>query len=220
MIKNPKTFLKKHSGKIVGVGDIFDFFRSSVPNETHEEYLERTKEWWVHLSTFIVGNHDSSFLQRHKSTFNPIRVYKNGSVLALHGHQLKFAFDQAMVMKYELKWATQIPIPSVFWDIEEWCCRVFNQYFSLHGKKAYAQALTTIGDIDREGLLTEEVDIIITGHTHLPFDVDISYKHKKYRVVNCGSSLHGKKFKPIYIESIDRWFVSDLHLGTNKSILN
>ena len=217
---NPEKFLKKYSGKIVGVGDIFDFFRSSVPNEQHSEYLKRTEKHWQHLSDFIVGNHDAAFLDRHKEVFNPIRIYRNGPVLALHGHQLKFSFDQAQVMKYENKWITNRSVPSLFWDFEEWCCKTFNKYFTLHGKKAYAQALVTLEEVEKKNLLDDRVDTVITGHTHLPFDVKLYYKGKRYRVVNCGSSLHGKVFKPVYVRRIDKWFVSDLHLGTAKSELN
>jgi len=70
------------------------------------------------------------------------------------------------------------------------------------------------------GLLDDKVETVITGHTHLPFNVKLMYKGKRYRVANCGSSLHGKVFKPIYVRKIDKWFVSDLHLGTAKSELN
>lgn len=217
---NPEKFLKKYSGKIVGVGDIFDFFRSSVDGETHDEYLVRTEPYWKHIDDFIVGNHDAVFLERHKTIFKPVRIYRNGPVLAIHGHQLKFSFDQAQVMKYENKWTTNRSVPSLFWDLEEWCCKTFNKYFTLHGKKAYAQALVTLEEVEKKGLLDDEIDTIITGHTHLPFNVKLHYKGKRYRVANCGSSLHGKVFKPIYVSRINKWFVSDLHLGTTKSELN
>lgn len=217
---NPEKFLKRYSGKIVGVGDIFDFSRSSVSNETHDQYLKRTKRWWKHIGNFVIGNHDSVFLERHKDIFNPVRIYRNGPALALHGHQLKFTFNQAMIMKYEQKWKTDIAKPSLFWDVEEWLCMKFNKYFKIHGKKAYAQALSTLEEVEKKGLLDDKVRIIITGHTHLPFKTKITYKGREYKVINCGSSLHGKKFNPIYVGEIDRWFVSDLHLGTAKSLLN
>ena len=219
---NPRKFLEKYSGKVVGVGDIFDFYRSSVADETAEEYLERIKPYWKHINTFIVGNHDADLLKRFSKQYGlaSTRIYRNGPVLALHGHQLPFSFDQAQVMKYENKWVTNRSVPSVFWDLEEWCCKVFNKYFTLHGKKAYAQALLTLEEVEKKGLLTKEIDTIITGHTHLPFNVKLFYKGKRYRVANCGSTLHGKVFKPVYIRRIDKWFVSDLHLGTAKSELN
>jgi len=217
---NPEKFLKKYSGKIIGVGDTFDFFRSSNPEETFEEYLDRTYKYWIHINTFIAGNHDAVLLERmhndHKYILPWTRIYRNGPVLALHGHQLKFSFDQAQIMKYEnmryeARW---------FWDIEEWCCKTFYSFFTLHGKKAYAQDLSTLQEVDNMGLLDDKVETVITGHTHLPFNVKLMYKGKRYRVANCGSSLHGKVFKPIYVRKIDKWFVSDLHLGTAKSELN
>lgn len=217
---NLDKFLEKNSGRIVGVGDIFDHYRSSIIGETAEQYLERTKKWWIHISDFVIGNHDAYLLEKFKDRFNPVRIYRNGPVLALHGHQLKFSFNQAKMFEYENKWTTNVSIPSLFWDFEEWCCKKFNKYFSLHGKKAYAQALTTVEEIDRKGLLDDNVEIIITGHTHLPFRVKLFYKHKRYTVVNLGSTLHGKKFKPIFISEINKWFISDLHLGTAKSKLN
>ena len=80
--------------------------------------------------------------------------------------------------------------------------------------------MLTLNEVDKKGLLTDDINTIITGHTHLPFSVRLHYGKKRYRVANCGSTLTGKKFKPIYIREIDRWFVSDLHLGTAKSKLN
>ena len=213
---NPEKFLKKYSGKIVGVGDIFDHHRTSIVGESQELYLQRTEKYWKHLSDFIVGNHDAEILADYCFQFNPVRIYRNGPVLALHGHQLKFSFNQAQIMKYEkMRYESRL-----LWDVEEWFCKTFHKYFRLKGKKAYAQALVTIEEVDCRGLLDDKVDTIITGHTHLPFDVKLNYKGKKYRVVNCGSSLHGKVFKPVYVRRIDRWFVSDLHLGTAKSELN
>jgi len=141
---NPEKFLKKYSGKIIGVWDTFDFFRSSNPEETFEEYLDRTYKYWIHINTFIAGNHDAVLLERmhndHKYILPWTRIYRNGPVLALHGHQLKFSFDQAQIMKYEnmryeARW---------FWDIEECCCKTFYSFFTLDGKKAYAQALLTL----------------------------------------------------------------------------
>jgi len=218
---NPRKFLRKYSGKIVGVGDIFDHYRSSIAGETMDQYLARTSQDWMHISDFIVGNHDAVLLEKHyKDVFKPVRIYRNGPVLALHGHQLKFTDNQAQMLKYENKWATNKSVPSLFWDFEEWCCKTFNKYFMLHGKKAFAQALVTLEEVEKKGLLDDKVDTVITGHTHLPFDVRLYYKGKRYRVVNCGSSLHGKVFKPVYVRRIDKWFVSDLHLGTAKSELD
>ena len=188
--------------------------------ENEKEYLARTKKYWKHIESFVIGNHDAALLRGNKQQFNPTGAYINGPVLALHGHQLQFSFDQAQVMKYENKWITNRTIPSLFWDVEEWCCKTFNKYFTLHGKKAFAQAIVTLEEVEKKGLLTDKIDTVITGHTHLPFDVRLYYKGKRYRVVNCGSTLHGKVFKPVYVRRIDRWFVSDLHIGTAKSELN
>lgn len=217
---NPKKFLKRYSGKIVGVGDTFDLSRSSIVGETSKEYLDRTAEWWSHISDFVEGNHDSKFLQKFKDQLNPVKIYRKGPVLALHGHQLKFTFNQSLIIKSEKRWDTDISRSSLFWDIEEWFCAKFNKYFRVLGKKAYAQALSTLEEISKAGLLDDKVRIIITGHTHLPFRAKIKWKNKKYKVINCGSSLYGKKFSPVYIKEIDKWFVSDLHLGTAKSLLN
>lgn len=214
------SFLKRKSGRIIGVGDIFDHFRSSVVGESTKEYLERTKKYWQHIDHFIIGNHDAVLLRKNKDKFKVHNIYREGPVLALHGHQLKFSFEQAKIMKYEDKWHTEKAGPSLFWDAEEWICKKFNKYFNLRGEKAYAQAISNLQELDKHGLLTEEINTIITGHTHLPFRERVKYKGKEYRVVNCGSSLHGKKFNPIYVEEIDKWFVSDLHLGTSKSLLN
>ena len=217
---NPEKFLKKYSGKIIGVGDTFDFYRSSITGETCDEYLIRTSVWWKHISNFIIGNHDAKFLNKFSDKFNPIRIYRNGPVLALHGHQLKFTFNQAKIIKYEEKWDTDIAKPSLFWDIEEWFCKKFNKYFRIYGKKAYAQAISTIEECNKKGLIDDNTKVIVTGHTHLPFKTKIKWKDREFRVINCGSSLHGKKFNPIYVPEVDKWFISDLHLGTTKSILN
>ena len=42
----PKEYLEKYSGKIVSVGDTFDYYRSSIEGETQWEYLNRTYEYW------------------------------------------------------------------------------------------------------------------------------------------------------------------------------
>lgn len=216
----PSKFLERYSGKIVGVGDIFDFYRSSVLNEKATDYIKRTEKWWKHIEVFIEGNHDSMFMRRFKDIFQPIRIYRRGPVLALHGHQLKFTYKQAEMIKYEQKWDVETPQPSLFWDFEEWVLKKVNKFFKMHGKRAYAQALTTLEECEKRGILDDRVKIIITGHTHLPFKTKVTWKGKEYKVVNCGSSLHEKKFNPVYVPEIDRWFVSDLHLGTAKSVLN
>ena len=215
-----ERFLEEHSGKIVGVGDIFDYKRSSVTHETMNNYLIRTEKWWRHIETFVIGNHDAQLLNRCKDRFNSVRIYKNNNVLAIHGHQLRMAFEQARIIKYESNWSLDLPFPSILKDIEEWTYRTFNKYFTLQGKRKYAQALATLSCIDNANLLDDNIDTIITGHTHLPFDTTILFKGRRIRVMNLGSSLHGKKFNPEYVKSIDRYFVSDLHLGTNKSKLN
>ena len=148
------------------------------------------------------------------------RVYQNrfrtlGAIL-----ELKFTQDQAEMIRSEEKWDTDIVKSSIIWDIEEWFCRKFNKYFKIHGKKAYAQAITTLEECEKLKILDERVRIIITGHTHLPFKAKIKWQGREYRVINCGSSLYEKKFNPVYIREVDRWFVSDLHLGTAKSKLN
>jgi len=217
-IHSPEHFLNKYSGKIVGVGDIFDLKRSAIVGESERDYLKRTEKWWKHIVSFVVGNHDAALLRRNFSDSQ--EFYKNKNVLALHGHQLKFTFNQAKIMEYEKYWDVQFSEDSIMHDIEEFVFSVFNKFFSLHGKRAYAQALSTLEGIDKRNMLSEDVDIVITGHTHLSFDEKIIYKNKKYRVINCGSSLHGKKFNPVYVEEIDLWFVSDLHLGTIKSVFD
>lgn len=213
-------FLKKQSGKIVGVGDIFDYSRSSIVGETYANYLERTKPYHDHIKMFIHGNHDSMFLKAHH--FLPqCRRYRNKNVLAIHGHQLIYTFDQSRILKYEHRWHSKLAQASLFWDCEEWVIKVFNKYFIKHGKKAYAQALSVLTEIDQAGLIdSDEIDTVIVGHTHLPFDVEVGYKGRKIRVANCGSATHGGKFNPIYVKEIDTYFVSDLHLGTSKSKLN
>ena len=215
-----EKFLCKHSGRIVGVGDIFDHSRSSVHGETKEDYLTRTNIHWQHIDTFVHGNHDSMFLKDFKH-LKSCRIFKERNVLALHGHQLLFTFNQSRILKYEHRFYAKFHSRSSwFWDFEEWCCKTFNKFFMLHGKKAYAQALTTLEEVEKKELLDAGVSVVITGHTHLPFDVKMFYKGKRYRVVNCGSTLHGKVFKPVYVRQINKWFISDLHLGTTKSKLN
>jgi UDP-2,3-diacylglucosamine pyrophosphatase LpxH len=217
---NINKFMKRYSGRIIGVGDIFDFYRSSINNESQYDYLDRTAQWWKHIDVFIEGNHDAFLLRKYKDIFNPIRIYKKGPVLALHGHQLKFTNKQAKMIEYERKWNTDRSKHSLYWDIEEWICAQFCKRFNIKGKRAYSQALSTITEIDKQNLLDDKVSIIITGHTHLPFKTKVKYKNKEYKVVNCGSTLYGTKFNPIYVREIDRWFISDLHLGTKKSKLN
>lgn len=218
--KKINKFLKSKKGRIVGVGDIFDHQRSSIVGETQQQYLERTKKYWSKIGDFVVGNHDAILLRENKDRLNVHEIYRKGPVLALHGHQLVFSFRQAQIIKYEQKWKVDRSESSLFWDVEEWFCSTFNKYFNLKGKKAYSQALSVIQEVDKAGLLDEKTRIIITGHTHLPFDTKVLFKGKKYRVVNCGSSLHGKRFNPVYIKEIKKWFVSDLHIGTKKSLLN
>lgn len=216
-------FLKYNSGRIVAVGDTFDHYRSSVVGETEEAYLSRTRCYWKHIKHFVIGNHDAFLLRSTKND-----VLKNSycdyflkdGVLALHGHQLKFSFDQAQIMKYEKKWFVKKAPIDRYWDIEEWFCKIFNRYFNLKGKRAYAQALNNLQELDNRGLLDESVHTVITGHTHLPFRKRVVYKNKRYRVINTGSSLHGKRFNPVYIKDLDLWFVSDLHLGSKKSKLD
>lgn len=213
-------FLRKNSGRIIGVGDIFDHSRSSISGETKEAYLARTKRYWKHIRTFIHGNHDSMFLNDFDH-LNSVRIYKKKNVIALHGHQLQFTFKQSRILKYEHRfYAKMHSKSSVFWDVEEWFCRKFNKYFAIHGKRAYAQGLSVLSELDKAGMLSDEIDTIIVGHTHLPFDVKVNHNGKRYRVANCGSSNHGQKFNPIFVKSINRWFVSDFHMGTNKSKLN
>lgn len=216
----PKELLENHSGKIVAVGDTFDHYRSSVVGETMEQYLARTEQYWKHISEYVTGNHDSRLLTHFKDKFNASEFYKEGSVLAFHGHQLWFAFNKDKVKNYEKNWFTSIAPKSIFWDIEEWACKAFNKYFLLNKRQMYIQAYTNVRTLHKAGLLSKDLDTIITGHTHIPFDIQISFLGKNYRVVNLGCPLHGKKFNPVYIKKIDRWFVSDLHLGTIKSILN
>ena len=215
----PHYLLQAYSGKIVSVGDTFDHYRSSVVNETIGAYLYRTEQYWAHISDFVIGNHDSRFLE-HNKQFNAIEFYKNGSILAFHGHQLWFSFNKKKIKEYESKWFSFVSEDSLFWDIEEWIVKKANKYFKLDVAKAKIQAYKNLSVMDKMGQLTEEIDTIITGHTHLAFDVTITYKDKEYRVINLGSCLHEKEFNPVYIESIDKWFVSDLHLGTAKSVLN
>jgi len=222
MLSDIEQFLQKHSGKIVAVGDTFDFYRSSMLGENSSEYLARTAKYWTHISDFVIGNHDAKFLEEYRDMFNPVRIYKNGPVIALHGHQLRAKFDKVCILRNEKMWHTKIAKKSIFWDIEEWICKKLNKYFTMVGDRAYNQALKTIKELLDKGLLDKRVRVIITGHTHLPFDVRVYCypKNRWYRVINCGSTLHSKVFNPIYIEEIDKYFVSDLHLGTNKSILN
>lgn len=215
-------FLDNHAGKIVGVGDIFDHSRSSVVGESIPQYLERTRQYWQSFDSFVIGNHDAFLLRKYGPKYRLCQtdIYRNGPVLALHGHQLKFSFQQAKVIKYEREWYKEKSQGSMFWDIEEFFCRTFHKYFRLRGKRAYSQALLALQEIDKAGLLDDEVTTVIMGHTHLSYKQKVEYKGKKYKVINCGSSLHGKKFNPYYCEEIDRWFVSDFHLGTAKSVLN
>lgn len=215
----PVELLEKYSGKIVSVGDTFDHLRSSVINETMDAYIARTKSYWQHISDFVIGNHDSRFLEYNKQ-FNATEFYKNGSVLAFHGHQLWFSFNRKKIKEYEYKWFSFVSEDSLFWDMEEWVLRKFNKYFKLDVAKAKMQAYKNLSVMNKVGQLTDEIDTVITGHTHLAFDVEIIYLGKLYRVINLGSALHEKEFNPVYIEKIDKLFVSDLHLGTAKSILN
>lgn len=148
-----------------------------------------------------------------------VEIYREGSVMAFHGHQLWFDFDLAKIEYYEKKWSCEVSSSSLFWDIEEWVVGKLNKYFQLDKKQAYVQAFKTLSCLNKLGQLYPETDTVITGHTHLPFDVEINFRGKEYRVVNLGSALKGKPFNPVYIKSIDKLFISDLHLGTKKSLL-
>lgn len=216
----PIDYLQKYSGRIVSVGDTFDHKRSSIIGETQKEYLDRIEAYWCHIEVLIKGNHDAILLEDNfKEELIP-EYYKKGSVLAFHGHQLCFSFNRKSLKDYEFKWKASKSEYSLICDIEEWIYKVFNKYFKLDQEKAADIALNKLKKIDSQSLLTAEIDTIITGHTHLAYDVQVIYKDKKYRVINLGSPLYGKEFNPVYIPSIDKLFVSDLHLGTNKSLLN
>lgn len=213
----PKQYLEKYSGKIVSVGDTFDYYRSSIEGETQWEYLNRTYQYWKHIRIFVRGNHDSYFLRENCPSFE---IYREKNVIAFHGHQVWVDFDEVKLKLLESKWITNNPKKSLFWDIEEAILLFLNKRFQLNKKQSYIQAFNTLSCLNKHKLLSEEIDTVITGHTHLPFDVKINYRDKEYRVINLGSTLKGKPFNPVYIESVDKLFISDLHLGTNKSIFN
>ena len=209
-------FLKENSRKIVGVGDIFDYSRSSIIGESEEDYLNRTKKYWENFEHFIVGNHSANFLRRNFQKNKVSNVYRKENVLALHGHQFTCDFNPELISKYESKF-DHSPKFSLFWEIEERTIAWGNKLFRRDSISASKRALEILKMLDKRDYLKNEVDTVIVGHDHLAFDTKVMYNEKMYRVANCGSGCKGFEFNPVYVEKIDRWFVSDLHLGTSKS---
>lgn len=211
-----KDFLEKHSGKIIGVGDIFDYSRSPILGETEQEYIIRTAPYWKHFEFFVTGNHDFSFLEKNFK-LDSSRIFHEENVLAIHGHQLTCNFNQELIEKYEGKFDRE-PRFSLFWEIEERLLAWGNKFFRRSEKSAKRRALSILKKLDGRKLLWDTTNTVIVGHDHLAFDVKVEFKGKVYRVANCGSGCKGFEFNPVYVEEIDRWFVSDLHLGTRKAV--
>lgn len=211
--------LLKYSGRIVSVGDTFDHKRSSVEDESIEDYLERTSPWWKHIEHFVHGNHDAVFLKVN-SQLKSSEFYKEGNVLALHGHQLSYNFDYKKIDLVEASWFVRKSKFSLFWEIEEFFVNNLNKLFQVKGWLARTYAKVCLKRIMKQGLLDANTNVVIMGHTHLPFDVLVEFQGKTFRVINLGSTLKKCKWNPVYIPEIDKLFISDLHIGTNKSRLN
>lgn len=212
------NLFKENSGKIIGVGDIFDYSRSYVIDESPQEYLARTNQHHKHFELFIHGNHDAKFLDQNLDPKYVTKEYDNQGVLAIHGHQIQTLFCKKAVEKYEQRFNSN-PRTSLYWDFEEWLLSAFNKYFIPEGIKASKRAKRKLGILERAGYDLSKYHTIISGHTHLPYDIKVDYKGKTIRVANCGSGCTGQTINPVYVEKLDRWFVSDLHLGTKKSVL-
>lgn len=210
-----RNFFEQNSGKIISVGDTFDYSRSFLYDETETAYIERTRHIWRHIHTFVYGNHDKKFLERNFS--NSLEYYREGEVLAFHGHQFQCKFQRCIINKYEQKFDHK-PKHSLFWDIEEKLLETFNSFFIPDEETAKNRALKKLRILEKNAVKMD-FNILILGHTHLPYDVKVNYNGKDYRVVNLGSACKNQVCNKAYIESINKWFVSDLHLGTKKSII-
>lgn len=218
---HPMEYLETHSGKIVGLGDIFDFKRSKIKEGGPFRYWQETHKWHKHLFKMIPGNHDWRFM----GFFNDKKIIMEnfvefGPVLAFHGHQQFCGVGTDREKRWLDNWDCVRPKKSLFYDIEEWFFVNFAKFFYPGEKRQECLALITLNFLDREGVLSDNIKYVISGHTHLPVDVTVKYKGKEYRVVNTGSALKGNKFNPVYIEEVDLHFVSDLHLGSAKSVLS
>lgn len=217
------NFLLENSGKIVAVGDTFDLKRSCIKGEKFLDYYFRVLPFACHIKYFIKGNHDSRFLDtlkiKHERNLRGVEYFKLDGILAFHGHQIRANYDPKRITKKEDKYDVEQQCAQLSDDLEEWACCTFNKFFVPKKKGAKKHALKVLNMLDAQNLLPYDVHTVIHGHTHLPYDVQVEFKGREYRVANCGSSLNNKIFNPIYIESLDLWFISDLHLGTKNTKL-
>lgn len=213
-------FLLKNGSKTIALGDTFDFKRNDV-SEDENEYLEKTSLYHKLIGYFVGGNHDFYFVKRNRkrlnSVLNLVNVKKN--VLFFHGHQLFTGFYTPKEWRY-LKYYNTGPRFNPFSKLEWFLCKNFAEFFIPPESKAKDIAINVLTKCEKAGILSDRISVVVTGHTHLPYDVNVTYKGKGYRVANCGSAVMGSEFKPVYVNDIDRWFVSDLHLGTEKTLCN
>jgi len=215
-----ERFLKINSGHVIGLGDIFDYKRSPILDETPEQYLERTRKWHRHIKEFIPGNHDHHFTQKHlkQEQLGPI-VRKMGPVICFHGHQIYSGFFSKTERRWLKAWDCDRPVHSWIYNIEEWLFVKYAMRFMPNEKAKELLSKRVLKQLDKECMLSDDIKYVIFGHTHLPFKCKVFYKGKEYIVANCGSGLKNNYFAPVYVPELNDWFVSDLHLGTNKSYL-
>lgn len=228
-------FLEEYSGRIIAVGDTFDLKRSSVVGETGHAYLKRTEKWHQHIKTFIKGNHDYDLLTQNKNDrVEPALVRHYGPALCFHGHQLTTGVFTKKERLYLKKWNGNESIPSLYEDVKEWMFTEWASKFTPKNKGAKRWADRVVDLCAAHKLIQRYTRYIIFGHFHLPFIYDTSYSgifrisqsgiivHRTIpiRIINLGSALRGNVFNPVYVREIDKWFVSDLHLGCKKSVLD
>jgi UDP-2,3-diacylglucosamine pyrophosphatase LpxH len=189
--------------ELILAGDIIDFIK--VPT-----FTKSTAKIFSHLSklnkkiTYIIGNHDlsfSGFVGEELLGVNFVNEYEFGyagkKYKVVHGHQ----FDQGIV-----QWPTFMNVVSI---IQDWAERTFTWKLARWWveRSLKKRKLRRIWDILS---WSEEADVFIMGHTHIPevvIWVDKNEKIKTY--VNCGdwesnmtyviikdNQLRLKKFKP------------------------
>ncbi len=182
-----------HSAKIISLGDTFDLTRVKGFVSPYKYWLN-TKEWHQNIEYFIKGNHDAKFLEYIKCISKDKKILDDdfvnfGPVLCFHGHQPYCGIGTDKEKKWLNNWDNIFPKKSLFYDIEEWLFVNFVDYFRLSKKSQKQLAIFILKFLDKEGKLGDNVKYVISGHTHLAFNIEVEYKGKRYIVVNCGSAL-------------------------------